>query len=448
MDKKLLRSLGIEAVPVSQTKRRGRVSDFRLSDAVATDAYVAEGAPTLGSGRSCFVGNYQVKGVGRTVLAPAPSLSVDEKALGFSVSDGRFVAYSIFSDVVVSHWLKKILATPTFALLGVLEDSRGNLLLVRDGTPIRLAHILLMQANSNKFGTGRKSQILWRHFFNVQLGRDKVDVPQSLFGKFVGQQIAIATNLTAACRIYGVSLPNYSDNFDINNRLFDLEDARLCFRSLNNRGLKYRVKETDLIDLLDQFQGSEQSDRRMMSLQTLSSTVKTLKVLSTAMYGINWRLRQSEIKKQYEIAVLHHLGRLLGIDSNHFLKRLRRRIGRSLDLVPADGTTEFRFDILLRSLIDIQNGGRVSVTGTYAQERQLARWIDQELDAKRGRQQLTSVWSQNWFLISEDGLYAEYSAMKARLYKLSGPPATALLKKELGKYYDRLERLKFGWAAE
>ncbi len=232
------------SVYVSETHpyiEKAQFKNFNSNSLIGhSDLYLCAGNKSIGSGRSVFFKNMQIKGVGRTSLA---SNSTD-----FHDSNGQLSAQTVFEEIVFSHWIGKLYSNKPIqnvALLQILYRGQPKLLLLREGSPLRLGHLILFSALSEKLEKRKYIQALWKYFlldlFKLSLIL-KFERLHREFRTAATSVIRLTMTEIAESRIFGVNTTNWGDNWDLMSRCFDLEESSLCFETMIKKGQNYSDK--------------------------------------------------------------------------------------------------------------------------------------------------------------------------------------------------------------
>lgn len=225
----LERRFGVVVLPLTAAdfEDGARFAEASAAPVAYSDSYMCFGSSSFGSGRSVFVEEHQIKGVGRTVHCAFHDFQKD--------MDGRLHPLALANEILRQQALSRLLAIPPIRneLAMVTRDDpsgsrRPRLLLGRRGSPLRITHVTQFAAEAYRI-PWRRRRASWAFLLQSACGVDRPSLSwRDAFGLFeliVGR----ALQLTADTRVWGLKIANWPDNGDLHARTFDCEDARIDF---------------------------------------------------------------------------------------------------------------------------------------------------------------------------------------------------------------------------
>lgn len=341
--------------------------DLGTAERVATsDFYVCHGGNTLGSGRSVFLGDHQVKGVGRTAQC---------RWHAGPHSDGRMSARATARDVAKSlalaRWSKVPLFAPSFCMV-IPAESLGDgaedcFVVGRPAGPIRVAHLQWARAATESV-RGRPRLAYFRRCVNLLLDRGasmnlSVDVARRAFA-FVFESAIFGL---AEARVLSIAYTNWPDNGDVFARQFDFEDILFRFPSAGRRPVSRPSLDADESpeSYLDRHVFIQGSDRDVVwgSLQFLHNAFATVRCLAEGIgYDVTTALApftKEWLERRYRLAVAAVFARVVG-ESSAVVGRAATVYTKVTPLLPPPGPTVIPPVALFVALRARIEGGRAT----------------------------------------------------------------------------------------
>jgi hypothetical protein len=218
---------GHRGTPASLERRYGWVvAEEGGGERHPSDFYVCSGASTFGSGRSFFVDGVQMKGVGRTKLAPVTKDNL--------VSDGALLLERAVAEVHRTSVVRALWSVPSvplaFALLlpRVRGAERDTVLLGRAGSPMRIGHLSFLRGSSYRLPYYARIAA-WHRLVNGLHGVRATETTLDRIHALFDAVVANALTGVAESRLFGLAFANWPDNGDLLARPFDCEDLRFRF---------------------------------------------------------------------------------------------------------------------------------------------------------------------------------------------------------------------------
>ncbi len=289
-----------------------------------SDSYVCYGSDSTGSGRAVFVGDTQLKGVGRTVNAGVQRFYKD--------ACGAYPFVEALRELLVTRLLEQVLAVPPIGVDFILlhrrrgresrfrteSDPAGSLgsIMGRRGSPLRHAHVDYLLGCLNDLPEV-EAIVLWRKFVNRCLGRSGWDLSAAQLESFFLRVLANALSLVADVRLFGLDLANWRDNSDVFSRVFDLGDVRSTFPLAPRGGARARAAtgESPCV-YFRRWQDCIPAPDYHHALNPLVQALRTLELIcERAGYerrALHALFSWSRIERGYESALRRTLSRVLG----------------------------------------------------------------------------------------------------------------------------------------
>jgi hypothetical protein len=311
--RELVRTCAVELVPAPTDPTADDLAELvSTCERVPSDAYSRTFYGAHGSGRSVFVGDYQLKGVGRTnhsVLHTSPR-----------GTHGRIDLDVLVCELVKQRALAQIASTaplPDVAAL-VLHPAgpeRPRFVLARRGSPLRVAHLTTLLERSQCWAPSLRPRV-WASFLAGAFAYGDRAIGDTLLRRAATDLLARACGEVADARLFALTLTNWPDNADLFCRTFDCEEIRFDWPASLVERVRPRAGMPPRLAFQEEL-FTERHDHFARSLQSLHNAFKAIDLfrggLGLSAASLDRHLTFDRLDRLYRSALAKTLARLLGV---------------------------------------------------------------------------------------------------------------------------------------
>ena len=204
-----------------------------------SDSYICHGSTSQGSGRSVFMGQHQLKGVGRTLHVGHHDF--------FRDLTGALSLREAIAEAAMEKRLRDVLTTPPLPIDFVLVPEQGDqplrlsdddsapldlrCVLGRRGSPLRIGHLEFLATALRTVNESTVGSYLAHLLLSHVGGVPDHGIAEKLLDTF-DLLMQRAVRLSAESLVYAMRFSYWPDNFDLFSRVVDVAETRFHFPAL------------------------------------------------------------------------------------------------------------------------------------------------------------------------------------------------------------------------